>query len=239
MRWRISAAVLDSLIVYGAYLVLCAVRHWRVASVQHAWVPMLGVVAYHFAMESRDGRTVGKRIYGVEVRMADGGAPSVRAVAVRSLLRIIDQLPIFYASGMVSLVRTGPARRQRIGDVVAGTTVVAVDGQAASHGTPRWMLPSATILAVLISGFLVVALIDAGNQPLTDTQRDEFVAGCESSPSGQFVDCECLLGQLQSGGYDSVNSLRGVLSDAQAEADGGTQGGARTAVAVAVNACRR
>src|SRR5437763_13639649 len=32
VRWRVRAARIDSLIVYGAYLVVCLLLHWRVAN---------------------------------------------------------------------------------------------------------------------------------------------------------------------------------------------------------------
>ena len=32
VRWRISAACIDNIAVYGGYLALCAVLHWKVGS---------------------------------------------------------------------------------------------------------------------------------------------------------------------------------------------------------------
>jgi len=145
VRWRVRAARIDSLIVYGAYLLVCLLLHWRVANATHLlWLAVAGV-AYHFIFEARDGQTIGKRRYGIRVVAADGGPASPKAVAIRSVVRVIDSMPVCYVSGLISMLRTGPARRQRIGDIAAGTIVVAVDGRAASQGTPGWMLPAATL----------------------------------------------------------------------------------------------
>ena len=160
------AARVDNLIVYGGYLLVCLLLHWQVASVTHlVWLAVAGV-AYHFAFEARDGQTLGKRRYGIRVVAADGGPASPRAVAIRSVVRIVDSLPVCYVSGLVSMVRTGPARRQRIGDIAAGTIVVAVDGRAARQGTPGWMLPVATVGAVIVSALSVIGV--GGGRPPAD-----------------------------------------------------------------------
>ena len=108
MRRRVRAARIDNLIVYGGYLALCLALHWRVATVAHLfWLGVAGVV-YHFALETRNGQTIGKRRYGIRVVAADGGPAGPRAIAVRSVLRIVDSLPVCYVSGLLSMVRTGP-----------------------------------------------------------------------------------------------------------------------------------
>jgi uncharacterized RDD family membrane protein YckC len=238
VRWRIGAAFIDNVIVYGGYVALGLMLHWRIASLQHLWLLVLAGIAYHFAWESRDGQTPGKRRYGIRVVAVDGGAAGAGPVAIRSLLRVIDQLPVCYVSGLVSMVRTGPARRQRIGDVVGGTMVVAVDGHSV-RGTPGWMLPTATILAVIVSAASAFAVFSARTQALTDTQRAEFIAGCESTPSSQFVGCGCVLNELQAAGYDTLSTLRGVFTEARSEALNGALGTARTTISNAVAACRR
>jgi uncharacterized RDD family membrane protein YckC len=239
LRWRLRAASLDYLIVYCGFLLLCLVLHWRVADIGHLLLLTVAVAAYHFVLESRDGQTIGKRRYGLRVVSVDGGPASPKEVALRSVLRVIDQFPVCYASGLISLVRTGPARRQRIGDVAAGTKVIAVDGIAARRGTPGWMLPTATILAFLASALLVYGVAEAGNQPLNGTQTAQFVAGCERSSGGAFVDCNCLLNRLEADGYVTLNSLRDLAAQANSGQLGGQDGRGRQDLAAAALACRR
>ena len=239
VRWRVRAARVDNLIVYGGYVLVCLLLHWRVATVSHLfWLAVAGV-AYHFALESRDGQTPGKRRYGIRVVAADGGPAGPWAIAIRSLLRIVDSLPVCYVSGLISMVRTGPARRQRIGDIAAGTIVVAVDGRAVSQGTPRWMLPAATLGAVVISALSVVGIAEAGHQPVNSLQASQFVAGCQNSPTGAFADCACLLNRLEAEGYDTLDALNNLAAEAQSEEASGAMGPSRTALRSAVIACRR
>lgn len=239
VRWRVRAARVDNLIVYGAYLLVCVLLHWRVASVSHLFWLALGGVAYHFGFEARDGQTIGKRRYGIRVVAADGGPASPRAVAIRSVVRIVDSLPVCYVSGLISMVRTGPARRQRIGDIAAGTIVVAVDGRAASQGTPSWMLPAATLGAVVVSALSVIGIAEAGRQPIDSLQASEFVAGCENSAGSAAVDCQCYLNRLEADGYDTIDGLKHLLADVQSEEAAGTVGPARVTVQNAITACRR
>src|SRR5579884_3408422 len=112
MRWRLRAASLDYMIVYLFYLGACGALGWRVFTLDHLIVLGLAVAVYHFILESRDGQTIGKRRYGVRVVAVDGRPASPKAVAIRSVLRVVDQLPTCYLSGLISMVRTGPARRQ-------------------------------------------------------------------------------------------------------------------------------
>jgi hypothetical protein len=84
-------------------------------------------------------------------------------------------------SGLISMVRTGPSRRQRIGDIAAGTIVVAVDGRSAREGTPRWLLPLATLAAVVVSALSVAAMAEAGHQPPSSGQTAPLISGCQDS----------------------------------------------------------
>jgi len=78
-------------------------------------------VTYSFALEWRYGRTPGKVNRGLVVVMADGSRCSLRASAVRNLLRYVDLLgvPPLVVGLVVALRFSG----RRVGDLVAGTVV--------------------------------------------------------------------------------------------------------------------
>ncbi|MDE3102944.1 MAG: RDD family protein [Chloroflexota bacterium] len=69
-----------------------------------------------------NGRTVGKRLFGLRVIAADGSPASFVAVLVRNLVRAVDFLPALYGVGLLAIVVSG--RAQRLGDLAAGTFVV-------------------------------------------------------------------------------------------------------------------
>lgn len=70
----------------------------------------------------RSGQTPGKRFAGIRV-IRDGGAPlDFQAAAIRNLLAMADFLPLLYLLGSLLILLT--SRRQRLGDMAAGTIVV-------------------------------------------------------------------------------------------------------------------
>lgn len=73
------------------------------------------------AMEGGGG-TPGKRILGMRIIDATGGAPGFGKALVRNLLRVVDWLPAFFLLGAVLVVTN--ERKQRLGDRAAGTFVV-------------------------------------------------------------------------------------------------------------------
>lgn len=234
---RISAAIIDNILVWIAYLVLSAVLGWRVLDVGHLWVWLVLALAYHFVCECRDGQTIGKRHYGICVRASDGQRASPRAVAIRTALRLIDQLPGYWTSAFVTMVHTGPARRQRIGDVLGGTVVVRVAGLVPMKRRGAWVLPTATIVSFLASGALVFGLLDHHHQTMTPTQRAEFIEGCQRAEQGVAVDCECLLTGLESEGYTSIDDIRKLMDGVAAETDQGQRGSAHRALLDASLGC--
>ena len=87
---------------------------------------------YHFAMESGDGQTVGKKLMKLRVVRADGRPAGMREVAMRTVLRVVDGIGC-YIVGLIVMLVTGQ-RRQRLGDLAAGTIVV--DASATSYAPP-------------------------------------------------------------------------------------------------------
>ena len=69
-----------------------------------------------------EGRTLGKRMFGLRVISADGSPASFTAVLIRNLIRVVDFLPGFYGLGLLAIVLS--SRAQRLGDLAAGTRVV-------------------------------------------------------------------------------------------------------------------
>jgi uncharacterized RDD family membrane protein YckC len=80
------------------------------------------VLLYYFALEAVIGQTVGKLLLGLRVVRTNGSRPSLAAIGVRTLLRVVDWLPFLYLIGFIAMLATGP-RRHRLGDLAARTSV--------------------------------------------------------------------------------------------------------------------
>ncbi len=78
---------------------------------------------YFTALEGRYGQTLGKLVSETKVVNEDGSRVGYRAATLRTVLRLIDFLPIFYGVGAVLIWSSG--KRQRLGDVVAHTIVIS------------------------------------------------------------------------------------------------------------------
>jgi uncharacterized RDD family membrane protein YckC len=93
-----------------------------------AWVAVL-ILAYFFALgydvyfeAFRNGQTPGKWLAGTRVVREGGGPVDFRSACIRNLLGIADLLPALYLlGGILVLVNR---RRQRLGDLAAGTVVI-------------------------------------------------------------------------------------------------------------------
>jgi uncharacterized RDD family membrane protein YckC len=130
---RVIAAIVDLLIVSaGAVVVLVAGdslsgdRQGALAAVVLGWA-----LYYFFALESGGGQTVGKKLMKLRVVRADGRPAGMGEIGVRTILRVIDN----YLVGLIVMLATGE-RRQRIGDLAAGTIVVDASSVAVPPPAP-------------------------------------------------------------------------------------------------------
>jgi uncharacterized RDD family membrane protein YckC len=130
---RVAAAIIDLVIVsVGAVAILVAgdslsgERQGALTAVILGWA-----LYYFFALESGGGQTVGKKVMKLRVLRADGRPAGMGEIAVRTILRVIDN----YLVGMIVMLATGE-KRQRIGDLAAGTIVVDASGPAVASPAP-------------------------------------------------------------------------------------------------------
>lgn len=100
------------------------------------------------------GQTPGKRLLGIRVVRADGSPVGVYESAVRNLLRAVDFLPVFYATGCLSMLFT--QQHRRLGDLLAGTLLVREEHfnldkyTASAQASPQAIsLPAASVLSRL------------------------------------------------------------------------------------------
>lgn len=136
---RALGHVFDLLLCYGAVLLLGLVVVLALPgrSPESSIFGGLGKAAFGFVLlalfavqwlyfvvwEARYGRSPGKMAVGVRVVTTSGRPIGWRAAALRNLLRVADMLPVGYVVGVTSMALS--TRFQRLGDLAAGTMVVA------------------------------------------------------------------------------------------------------------------
>jgi uncharacterized RDD family membrane protein YckC len=99
----------------------------------------LGIaLLYFFLFEWAFTATIGKFVCGVRVVRKNGGRVGFGGAFVRTILRIIDQLPAFYIVGWISAMVTGNDDRARLGDLAGRTRVVRSTAVAAYAGQPQY-----------------------------------------------------------------------------------------------------
>ena len=81
--------------------------------------------AYYIVMESVFARTIGKFVQRVVVVNDEGGKPSLAAVFLRTLTRLVEVNPILFGALPAGLIANFSKSHQRLGDLLAGTFVVA------------------------------------------------------------------------------------------------------------------
>ncbi|MBU8977014.1 RDD family protein [Lysobacter sp. MMG2] len=122
---RALAWLIDFLIRAGVMIAMGTVLgvFGRVGMGVYAVVMFLVFWFYPVVFEAMwDGRTPGKRSLGLRVIAANGAPVGWLAAFTRNLLRVVDMLPLAYATGLVASLLDPWGRR--LGDMVAGTLVV-------------------------------------------------------------------------------------------------------------------
>jgi uncharacterized RDD family membrane protein YckC len=127
---------------------------------------------YYLFFEGVLTATPGKFLEGLAIQNKKGGIPSLFAILVRNLFRIVDY-PLFFVAGVGLIEAT--KRRQRLGDLVAGTVVVRglaaerrrIDPETARlGGATRRSLAFVLDLLLLIPFFYGLLLVIPAERPL-------------------------------------------------------------------------
>jgi uncharacterized RDD family membrane protein YckC len=146
------------------------------------------VLLYYLVLEAAIGQTVGKLLVGLRVVRRDGGRPSVWAVVTRTVLRVVDWLPLLYLVGFIAMLATG-ARRRRLGDMAARTDIARAVPMR-HRGLAAAGLVSSLVL--VLAGSVVYAASNEGTQTYRGNGVSfDYPAGWEE-------------GSIQGGGSDAL-----------------------------------
>jgi uncharacterized RDD family membrane protein YckC len=87
---------------------------------------------YFIVLEAMMGATLGKMAMGLKVVKADGSPLGWGGSIIRNVFRIIDGFPYFIPYLLGAIVMWVSPKKQRLGDMVAGTLVVPKDATVTS-----------------------------------------------------------------------------------------------------------
>ena len=133
---------------------------------------------YFFLCEALFAQTLGKHVMGLRVMTPEGGAPTVNAISVRTVLRLIDDGPI----GALVIVLSRD-RRQRIGDLLAGTAVGPAAGGVARPA------PNA-LLVVYPVGWLIGAILWVTMAPALPSPKPPPPTARAAEPAPEWMRTE-------------------------------------------------
>jgi len=121
---RLIAVFIDHIVASALMLFVVALVPEHLAVVK-AVLFFLVYLAYFVVLEALWSRTLGKFFQGLVVRKLDGTRIDWKAALLRGGLRIVEVNPLLLGGLPAALVINASKRKQRIGDLIAGTVVVS------------------------------------------------------------------------------------------------------------------
>lgn len=129
---RIVGYLIDSLVMIAYVVVLVFISMSLVSNrfiYHYTWVPFLFYVPIYFyalAFEVfMNGQTIGKRVMKIKVISIDGAKPTLGQYLIRWIFRLVDISLSFFLCGIICIAVS--ERKQRVGDMVAGTAVIKTE----------------------------------------------------------------------------------------------------------------
>lgn len=141
---RILAGLLD-LLFEVAYAFVCYLFFFEIFNVKNIITSDTGLLIflillyvpigfYDLLFEIfMNGQSPGKKIMKIKVIKLDGSQPNIGDYVLRWLFRIIDSLPFTYIIAIITI--SVSKKEQRLGDIVANTTVVKIKKRASLEDT--------------------------------------------------------------------------------------------------------
>ncbi|MBI2932460.1 MAG: RDD family protein [Planctomycetes bacterium] len=142
---RIMAHLLDQMLLAPLFYVTGLVPEspdlsfWDPAMLMLIGAGYLVHAVYGFALEAWCGQTIGKRLVGIRVIDRGRNRLSVWRALTRNVLRCVDAYHLLAVVGLASIIAT--RRKQRIGDLIAGTVVVQTAEEEPARSTDEKACP--------------------------------------------------------------------------------------------------
>ena len=121
---RLIAVFIDHLIAFALMLFIVSLVPERFPVIKAIFFFLI-YLAYFIVLEALWSRTLGKYFQGLIVRKLDGRQCDWKAALIRGGLRIIEVNPLLLGGIPAGLIVISTSRKQRLGDILAGTVVVS------------------------------------------------------------------------------------------------------------------
>lgn len=120
---RIIAFIIDNLIACFTALLTVGLLNSN-SPMLIGSVLTISYLGYFFVFESLWSRTPGKFLQGLVVRKVDGNRCDLKDHLIRTLARIVEANPVLLGGIPAGIAIFSSARKQRLGDSLAGTVVI-------------------------------------------------------------------------------------------------------------------
>ena len=121
---RLLALFIDHLIAFALMMLAVALVPESLPQMKVLFFFVV-YLAYFVVLEALWSRTPGKFVQGLVVRKLDGNPCDWTAALIRGFLRVFEVNPLLLGGLPAGLVIIASERKQRIGDMLAGTIVVS------------------------------------------------------------------------------------------------------------------
>ena len=134
---RFIAAQIDHAFAVVLFFVVIMSSPAAIGDVGGSIAAVVAFLGYYFVPEWLLGTTVGKSLFALKVQQCSGAPCTAKQVAVRTALRLVEVNPVFLGGIPAGIAIFTTKRRQRIGDLLAGTVVVKAAG-GEGRNAPRF-----------------------------------------------------------------------------------------------------
>ena len=121
---RFIAAIIDNIIAMGIMFGVVMLIPENLPAIKGILI-VLVYLGYFVVLETFWSRTLGKYLQGLVVRKLDGGPSNWKTALIRGTLRILEVNPLLFGGIPAGLFVISSERKQRIGDMLAGTVVAS------------------------------------------------------------------------------------------------------------------
>ncbi|KJD46849.1 hypothetical protein QD47_04535 [Paenibacillus terrae] len=164
-RW--AAWMIDFILIVFGYggLVYFAAKKLAAAEspniVMVVGIFLIGSFCYYLLLEGLTGYTLGKYLLRIQVVNGEGSSPGMVKSLIRTAIHLVDTNPLLFWGLPAGICVLATPKKQRLGDMAAGTYVVKVRDLRAVGRKKTGIFAGAIILMTIISAIFAVSLISS------------------------------------------------------------------------------